>query len=805
MFVSYKWLGEYLDLSKVPIKELADQLSLTGLEVEGIRFPSEGLKKIIVGEVKECVPHNNSDHLFICQVDIGEEELTQIVCGAPNIKAGIKVIVALPGARIANNIKIKKGKVRGEVSNGMICSLQEIGYMESVVPKEFADGIYYLPFEAVNGEAVFPYLEMDDAIIELAITPNRADALSIRGVAYEVGAIYRQTPSFEEPKLQEDSTETVDQYLTVEVADQHDTLAYQIRIIKDVKIAESPLWLQTHLMNEGIRPINNVVDVTNYILLLFGQPLHAFDYHKLQSKKIVVQRGKEKEEFVTLDGELRELSSENIVVTNGNVPVALAGIMGGKNSEVTSETTTIALEAALFDSVMIRQTSKMFNLRSESSSRFEKGINQATINLACDTAAALIAELAGGTVIAGREIGTEVNAQAVTIPISLKRINDYLGTELTETTVSEIFDTLGFSYIIKNNNYQVTVPPRRWDIAIEADLIEEVARIYGYDRLPTTLPKGETLLGSLTPNQALIRQFKAILEGQGLSEVISYALTTEEKSKQFMMKSSLPTSLQWPMSQDRSHLRMNLISGLLDDIAYNVARKNNSIEFYEVGRVFYQNEDSLKNLPYEENHLAMALTGNREEKDWQTQAVSVDFYTLKGIIETLFEAAGIHVVYQATKDIPELHPGRTAFIYLEDQMIGFIGQVHPALEKQYNIPTTYVAELNLFAMMQMRNQTKMMAPISKFPAVNRDIALLVDKTITNQEIINVIKQYAGKYLANIEIFDVYQGSRIEADKKSMAYSLTFINDEATLTDEVINHSMEKIEKGLIENLAVVIR
>ena len=391
MLVSYKWLNEYVNLSNVTPQELADKMSVTGIEVEGVAVPEEGLKKIVVGEVKECVPHPNSDHLSICQVDIGEEELSQIVCGAPNVKAGIKVIVALPGSRIAGNQKIKKGKMRGEVSNGMICSLEELGYSDNVVPKAYAEGIYYLPQEAVNGTPVFPYLDMDDAIIELSITPNRADALSMRGVAYEVGAIYRQTPQFNDPELKEDASDNVENYVTVTVEDSQDAPAYQIRVIKDVTIAESPQWLQNRLMNEGIRPINNVVDVTNYILLLFGQPLHAFDYQKLDSKEILVRRATAAEELITLDGETRQLTEENIVITNGKTPVGLAGVMGGANSEISQETTTVALEAALFNPLSIRKTSKQFNLRSESSSRFEKGINQATVGLACDVAAAMIA------------------------------------------------------------------------------------------------------------------------------------------------------------------------------------------------------------------------------------------------------------------------------------------------------------------------------------------------------------------------------------------------------------------------------
>ncbi|EOB3455449.1 phenylalanine--tRNA ligase subunit beta [Enterococcus hirae] len=806
MLVSYKWLNKYLDLSAVTPKELADKMSVTGIEVEGITVPEEGLKKIVVGEVKECVPHPDSDHLSICQVDIGEEELSQIVCGAPNVKAGIKVIVALPNSRIAGNVKIKKGKMRGQVSNGMICALQEIGYLDSVVPKEYAEGIYYLPQEAVNGEPVFSYLDMDDSIIELSITPNRADALSMRGVAYEVGAIYRQTPHFAEEELVEAARPAKDK-IKVKVEDPEAVPAYQIRIIEGVKIQSSPQWLQNILMNEGIRPINNVVDITNYILLLFGQPLHAFDYDRLGSQEIVVRQAKATEKIVTLDGETRELTPENLVITNGEQPVALAGVMGGLDSEITETTTTVALEAALFDPISIRRTAKQFNLRSESSARFEKGINQATVAEACDVAAAMIVSLAGGEVLQGAVAGSTYQVEDVTVTITLSRINHYLGTDLTVKEVNEIFEALGFGYQSEGETFTVTVPPRRWDIKIEADIIEEVARIYGYDRLPSTLPSGETVAGSLTQEQATTRKIRTLLEDSGLHEAISYALTTEEKSRQFTIKDSLVTRLDWPMSEDRSVLRMNLISGLLDDVNYNVARKNSDVAFYEVGRVFYQENDPLTHLPQEVKHVALALTGTWQDKSWQTQAEVVDFYTIKGLLENLFEQLGIatEISYQATDSLKDMHPGRTAEIYLGETVIGFVGQVHPNTAKEYDVPETYVAEFDLSSVIEAAQKGMTFHAVTKFPSVSRDIAMLVAETVTNQEIVTVIQSAAGKFLTDIQLFDVYQGKNIEEGHKSMAYSLTFENPEATMTDEEINRSMTKIEKALSETVGANIR
>ncbi|MGM0173758.1 phenylalanine--tRNA ligase subunit beta [Enterococcus sp. DIV0800] len=805
MLVSYKWLNEYVDVKDVAPKDLADRLSLTGIEVEGLESPEDGLKKIVVGDVKECIPHPDSDHLSICQVDIGEEELSQIVCGAPNIKAGVKVIVALPGSRIAGNVKIKKGKMRGQVSNGMICSLQELGFSDSVIPKEYADGIYYLPEDAEVGTPVFSYLEMDDTIIDLSITPNRADALSIRGVAHEVAAIYNKKVDFPAVELKEAAEKASDK-IKVSVTDEKDAPHYEIRVIEDVKIGPSPQWLQNRLMNEGIRPISNVVDVTNYILLLFGQPLHAFDYDKLGSQEILVRRATEAEAFTTLDGVERTLNPENIVITNGEIPVALAGVMGGLDSEISDETTTVALEMAMFDHTSVRRTSQSYNLRSESSMRFEKGINQSDISLAGEVAAAMIAELAGGKVLQGAVKGSEIHPENVKVSTTLENVNRFLGTALTQEQVNDIFAALGFESQVENGTTIVSVPPRRWDIAIEADLMEEIARIYGYNNLPSTLPEGQTIAGFLTETQKATRKVRSLLEGTGLSEAISYALTTEAKAQQFLLKDSKVTRVAWPMSEDRSTMRLNLISGLLEDLSYNVARKNSDVALYEIGHVFYQNNDPKKDLPIEENHVAIVVTGNATNKSWSNKPETYDYFTVKGMVEELIEGLGLSgvITYQAAQ-LQEMHPGQTAGIYLDEKLIGFVGQVHPKTAASYELKSAFVAELNLEALIEQEKTPLVFEAVSKYPAVSRDIAMLVDESNTNAEIAEVMTAAAGKFLAKLQVFDVYQGANIEAGKKSMAYNLTFVNPEATLTDEEINRFMAKVVKNLEEKINAVIR
>ncbi|PRT70418.1 phenylalanine--tRNA ligase subunit beta [Streptococcus anginosus] len=801
MLVSYKWLKELVDVT-VLSEELAEKMSTTGIEVEGVSSPSEGLSKIVVGEVVSCeeVPET---HLHVCQVNVGEEALRQIVCGAPNVRAGIKVMVALPGARIADNYKIKKGKIRGLESLGMICSLGELGISDSVVPKEFSDGIQILPKEAVPGDSVFPYLDLDDEIIELSITPNRADALSMRGVAYEVAAIYDKSVHFKDFPLLETQEQAGEQ---LSVAIETDKAPfYAARILENVTIAPSPQWLQNLLMNAGIRPINNVVDVTNYILLYFGQPMHAFDLDTFEGNQIVVREACAGEKLVTLDDEERELETSDLVIAVADKPVALAGVMGGAATEISSQSSRVVLEAAVFDGTSIRKTSGRLNLRSESSSRFEKGINLATVTEALDAAASMIADLAGATVQAGIVSAGQLDTSDVEVVSTLSDVNRVLGTELTYTDIEDVFRRLGFGLTGDAEKFIVSVPRRRWDIHIEADLYEEIARIYGYDKLPATLPKGDGTAGQLTETQKLRRKVRTVAEGAGLIEVITYALTTPEKAVQFSTNPSNLTELMWPMTVDRSVLRQNMVAGILDTVAYNVARKNKDLALYEIGKVFEQTGNPQEELPTEINSFAFALTGLVTEKDFQTPAVPVDFFYAKGILEALFDRLGLKVEYTATQALAGMHPGRTATISLDGQVVGFVGQVHPVTAKDYNIPETYVAEINLTAIEQVMQPAKPFVEITKFPAVTRDIALLLKAEISHKEVVEAIEAAGVKRLTDIKLFDVFSGEKLGLGMKSMAYTLTFQNPEDTLEDEEVARYMEKIQKSLEVTIGAEVR
>lgn len=802
MLVSYKWLKKLVNgIDDIPVTDLAEKMSLSGIEIEGVTVPGDGLSKIVVGEVLTCedVPDT---HLHLCQVDVGEDEPLQIVCGAPNVKAGIKAITALIGARIADNYKIKKGKIRGIVSLGMLCALDEIGIPESVNPMKHEEGIYILPEDAVIGDSVLPYLDLDDEIIEPDILANRADAMSMRGVAHEVAAIYGKTVNFEDKKLTEVDRKAADKIAVKVEANTEQVPTYKIRIIENVKIAPSPLWLQNTLMNAGIRPINNVVDVTNYVLMYYGQPLHAFDFDKFGADEILVRQAQDGEKIVTLDEQERKLSKEDIVITANGKPVALGGVMGGLDSEITEQTTNVALEAALFNGTSIRKTSHKFALRSESSSRFEKGINQGTVREALDFAAAMIQELAGGEVLSGVVESNDFMPEPQEVKTTLERINASLGTSLTVEKVLEILAQLGFETQENNGEFHIQIPSRRWDIKIEADIVEEIARIYGYANLPSTLPAGATV-GELTAMQKLRRKVRTNVEAAGLSEVIGYSLTSSEKAREFADVQGPTTSLLLPMTEDRQTLRGSQIPGLLDIINYNQNRKNADVAIYEVGNIFLAT-DSEDSRPLEIPHLAFAISGNVADKTYNSAAVAVDFYHAKAIVEQLL-AGYENLSFEAYSALKEMHPGRTARVLVDNRQVGFVGQVHPATAKAYDIKETYVASLDLEVMLELAPAQTVFVEVPKVQAVNRDIAMLVDRDKTHAEIVEVITSSKVKSLSKVELFDIYQGENLPEGKKSMAYSLTFQSRENTMTEEEIAKAMAKITKNLTEKLNAEIR
>ncbi|ALC08518.1 phenylalanine--tRNA ligase subunit beta [Lactiplantibacillus plantarum] len=805
MRISTTWLRDYLKLD-IPADELAEKIERTAVEVDGVIRPSEGLKKVVVGHVLTCEPHPDSDHLHVCQVDVGESEPLQIVCGAPNVAAGEKVIVALPNSWIGGHTKIKKSKMRGVPSNGMLCALDELGFDEKLVPKEVADGIFILPDDATPGDPVFSYLGMDDEIIDMSVTPNRGDMLSMNGTAHELAAIYDQQPTMPKVDLYEDATTVAADDLHVAVAaDEHDVPMYKMRLIKNVTIKPSPLWLQIRIWNAGMRPINNVVDATNYILMQYGQPLHAFDFDQLNDGQINVRLAKAGEHLTTLDGEDRELLTSDLLICSGDQPICLAGTMGGLATEVTDQTTTIALEGAVFDAVKIRKTAHNHDLHSEASMRYERGIDHGMTATALDAAAAMIAELGDGQVASGMVIGRDEDVQPTTVTIDLARINHVLGTELSLDTVSDIFKRLDFPTVVANETFTVTVPSRRWDIHIPADLIEEIARLYGYDNLPATLPTGQPTIGKLNETQQVIRDSRKLMESAGLTQAISYSLTTETKSKAFALHASDVTKLDFPMSSERTTLRLSLVSGLLDDLAYNNARKEHNVALYEEGRVFYSQPEQVR--PKEIEHIAGAITGSMVPKSWGVAEQPVDFFQIKGIVAGYLKSLALQdaVSYVATAEHPEMHPGRTADIYVGDQLVGFVGEVHPTTAKAYKIRETYVFELDLTALIALPKARQQYQPISKFPSITRDVAMLIDDDVTNATVVALINKKGGAHLRHVQLFDVYNGSHVPAGKKSLAYTLTYQDQNATLVDDDVTTAFEKVLTALTDELGAEIR
>ncbi|MEK5103789.1 phenylalanine--tRNA ligase subunit beta [Cytobacillus sp. FSL M8-0252] len=803
MYVSYKWLQEYVDLSGITPEELAEKITKSGIEVEGVETLDEGIKGVVVGYVSEKQKHPSADKLNICQVDLGDGELVQIICGAPNVDKGQKVAVATVGAVLPGNFKIKKAKLRGEASNGMICSLQELGFESKLVAKDYSEGIYVFPADTELGTNALEQLHRDDQVLELGLTPNRADCQSMLGVAYEVAAILEKDVKLPQTKVETVSERAAD-YITVNVEAADDNPLYVAKVIKNVKIAPSPLWLQVRLTAAGIRPHNNVVDITNYILLEYGQPLHAFDYDRLGSKEILVRRANQGEKITTLDDAERELTTDHLVITNGEVPVALAGVMGGANSEVGNETTTVLLESAYFTGGAIRKSSKDHGLRSEASARYEKGVDPQRVRPAAERAAQLLTQYAGGEVLEGSVEVDTLKVEPAVITITIDKINRVLGTSLLVSEAKDILERLQFTTVVEENEITVTVPTRRGDITIEEDLVEEVGRLYGYDNLASTLPGGTASAGSLTPYQKKRRIVRQYLEGAGLYQAITYSLTSEDKAQNYSLEARDPIKLAMPMSEERSVLRLSLTPHLLEVLKYNSARQIDATAIYETGSVFLRTAEN--ELPEEKEHLAAAITGLWELHQWQGEKKPVDFFVLKGILEGLFSKLGLlEQITFAKFEKDGLHPGRSAEVFLNETSIGFIGQVHPNVEKELDLKETYVFELSLEKLLHAEIKPLRYEAIPRYPSITRDIALVVDQTTTAQALSTVIREAGGKLLKDVHVFDLYEGDRMEEGKKSIAYSLKYFDPERTLTDEDVVKAHDKVLKALEEKTGAVLR
>ncbi|HHB2328760.1 TPA: phenylalanine--tRNA ligase subunit beta [Staphylococcus aureus] len=799
MLISNEWLKEYVTIDD-SVSNLAERITRTGIEVDDLIDYTKDIKNLVVGFVKSKEKHPDADKLNVCQVDIGEDEPVQIVCGAPNVDAGQYVIVAKVGGRLPGGIKIKRAKLRGERSEGMICSLQEIGISSNYIPKSFESGIYVFSEAQVPGTDALQALYLDDQVMEFDLTPNRADALSMIGTAYEVAALYNTKMTKPETTSNELDLSANDE-LTVTIENEDKVPYYSARVVHDVTIEPSPIWMQARLIKAGIRPINNVVDISNYVLLEYGQPLHMFDQDAIGSQQIVVRQANEGEKMTTLDDTERELLTSDIVITNGQTPIALAGVMGGDFSEVKEQTSNIVIEGAIFDPVSIRHTSRRLNLRSESSSRFEKGIATEFVDEAVDRACYLLQTYANGKVLKDRVSSGELGAFITPIDITADKINRTIGFDLSQNDIVTIFNQLGFDTEINDDVITVLVPSRRKDITIKEDLIEEVARIYGYDDIPSTLPVFDKVTsGQLTDRQYKTRMVKEVLEGAGLDQAITYSLVSKEDATAFSMQQRQTIDLLMPMSEAHASLRQSLLPHLIEAASYNVARKNKDVKLFEIGNVFFANGEG--ELPDQVEYLSGILTGDYVVNQWQGKKETVDFYLAKGVVDRVSEKLNLEFSYRRA-DIDGLHPGRTAEILLENKVVGFIGELHPILAADNDLKRTYVFELNFDALMAVSVGYINYQPIPRFPGMSRDIALEVDQNIPAADLLSTIHAHGGNILKDTLVFDVYQGEHLEKGKKSIAIRLNYLDTEETLTDERVSKVQAEIEAALFEQGAVI--
>lgn len=809
MLVSYEWLSEYVDLTGITPEMIAEELNRTGIEVEVIYTRDQGVTNIVVGHVLSVEKHPEADKLNITQVNVGSSETLQIVCGASNVAAGQLVPVAIKGATLPDGLKIKHTKLRGVESQGMICSAKELGMPDKVLMEHQKNGILVLGADAVIGQDIKEYLGMNDQAIELQLTPNRSDCLSMVGVAYEISAIFGRKLRL--PEIGEAIPYSESNRVEIIVEAEEDCPFYAAQIVKGIQVGPSPQWMQNRLISAGIRPINNIVDVTNYVMIETGQPLHAFDFQTITTDEIVVRRSRAGETVVTLDGVTRALDDETLLITDGQQVLGLAGVMGGEYSEVREQTTTVLIESAFFDPTLIRRASRKLGLRSEASNRFEKGVDPERILPALMRAVQLLQEISGAQVASKVTVERSGEIEEVVVTLRHDRLMKVLGTSIEEEMVLEIFRRLNFSveFNAEKKVYHVQVPTRRPDIQIEVDLIEEVARIYGYNRIPTTLPWGQQQPGRLTEAQRLRRKLRHLLIDLGLSEVLTYSLTSSKRGKEVgsISQSSGQVRLAMPMSNEHAVLRTTILPELIQTAVYNSKHGNEDVAIFEMGRTYLTQEKKLTELPEERMELAFLLTGKLRPALWNRQAVQGgDFYVAKGIVQAIFDRLGvIGVEIQAANHYEGFHPGRTAELLYKGEVLGVLGEMHPQLAKQHDIKDTVMAQLDLARLELAILPEVRYQSIPRFPAVTRDLALVVDQNVEAGVLEAGIREVAGELLESVRLFDVFAGAQVGEGKKSIAYSLVYRATDRTLTDAEVTSTHTRVVEHLQTTLGAILR
>lgn len=804
MNTSLSWIKKYVPDLDVTPQEYTDAMTLSGTKVEGYERLDADLDKIVIGQIEKIERHPDADKLIVCQVNVGDQ-VVQIVTGAPNVKEGDKIPVVLDGGRVAGGhdgkmtpggIQIKKGKLRGVESCGMMCSIEELGSDRNMYPEAPEYGIYIFPEDAVVGESAIHALGLDDVVFEYEITSNRVDCYSVIGIAREAAATFNK--KFCPPQVKvTGNDEKASDYIQVEVQDQELCPRYIARVVKNVKIGPSPKWMQRCLAANGIRPINNLVDITNYVMEEYGQPMHAYDLDTISGHKIVVRCAENGEKFVTLDGQERTLDDKVLMICDAEKPVGIAGIMGGENSMITDEVKTVLFEAACFDGTNIRLSSKRLGHRTDASGKFEKGLDPNNAQAAIDRACQLMEELGAGEVVGGMVDVYSKKKEPVRVKFEPDKINDLLGTNLTKEEMLAYLQRVELNYDPETN--EIVAPTFRHDIFRTADLAEEVARFYGYDNIPTSLPRGEATTGKLPFKLRVEEVARDVAEFCGFSQGMCYSFESPKVFDKLLLPADSPlrqvVTISNPLGEDFSIMRTISLNGMLTSLATNFNRRNKSVRLYELGNIYLPKSLPLTDLPEERMIFTLGMYDDG------------DFYDMKGVVEDFFDKVGMHKrpEYDPKEKKPFLHPGRQAEIRYEGKTVGYLGEVHPTVAASYGIGTkAYVAVIDIPQVVEFATFDRKYTGIAKYPAVNRDISMVVPKEILAGDIEHMIAQRGGKILESYQLFDVYEGSQIKEGYKSMAYSIVFRSLEKTLEEAEVSAAMKKILNGL-ESMGIELR
>lgn len=808
MKASLTWMKDYVPVDTTkPAQELADVLTQAGIPVEDVISMDPGLKKIFTGKITEITKHPDADKLQVCQVaclddKTGEEITKQIVTAATNVAVGQVVPVAYHKSRLADGTEIKKGKLRGEVSDGMFCSVAELGIPKDMVMPGEGEGIYILPEGTPIGMDIRDAVMLNDTVYEFELTPNRADCFSMIGLSREFAVLTNAQNTEPTVKVNENGTD-VNDMVKIGIDDAELCSRFLARVIGNVKVGPSPLWLQNRLRNGGIRPINNVVDVTNYVMLEYGQPMHAYDYDKVAGHQLTARAAKAGEALKTLDGTDRELTTDMLVIADANGPVGVAGVMGGLDSEVTEATTTIILESAVFKGFSIRRTARALGMRSEASGRFERGVNAEYSPVALDRAAQLLQELMEDITVAKGVVDVyPAPAEARTVSFTVAAVNSYLGTDISAERMQEILTTLSFTWTQDGDVITVGVPSWRGDVTVMPDIAEEVARIYGYDFIPNTTPWANLNSGTMSDKKLLTKAIRQTLVTQGLSEIITFSFMHTDSLKKLLIPETdsryQAVPILNPITEEFPVMRTTLIPSMLDTAARNLAQKNHDLWLFEAGAVYEPKALPITELPVEKYHVSGFMMGKTTDLQWAQPQRDTDFYDVKGVLEAVLKELRIEATIERSKET-YLHPGVSAQYVVDGTVIATLGEVHPQVMKAYDLPgKAYLFDIDVTAILGLTRGQLRYQGISKFPGTARDLAIVAPKTVSSEAISQVIYEKGGQYLERAFVFDVYEGAHIEEGHRSLAYNLSFRSNEGTLTDEDIQPAIDDILAALAE-------